>query len=341
MSFTKFTKFPSIEQFRHVVHNINYLELPSVQQKIKFRGTVKLHGTNAGVGSYKNEFWIQSRSSIITQKKDNYGFAKFVGKTQPAFNQLFKAIRDTINDQNEQSKLVLFGEWCGSGVQKNVAISTLEKMFVIFAIHVSYPEKPVDPDIDLDNECKKRKYWLNPEIIKDIDVSEHRIFKSCDFQSWEITIDFNEPKLSQNKLCELTDQVEKCCPVGKFFGQEGLGEGIVWVGEHNGILYKFKVKGEKHSVSKVKTLAAVDVEKLNSISEFVTYSVTENRLKQGLTEVFGIDTPNIKKLGKFIKWMCGDVEKEEIDTIKASGLTMKDVKGQIAAKTRKWFIQNF
>ena len=43
---------------------------------------------------------------------------------------------------------------------------------------------------------------------------------------------------------------------------------------------KDKVKGEKHSSSKVKKLASVDVEKLNSIKDFVDYAVTESRLEQ-------------------------------------------------------------
>ena len=46
------------------------------------------------------------------------------------------------------------------------------------------------------------------------------------------------------------------------------------------------MKGTKHSVSKVKTLAPVNVEKLNSIQEFVDYSVTRVRFEQGLSEVF-------------------------------------------------------
>jgi hypothetical protein len=42
-----------------------------------------------------------------------------------------------------------------------------------------------------------------------------------------------------------------------------------------------KVKGAKHSSSKVKTLAKVDVVKLENAKAFVEYCFTESRLNQG------------------------------------------------------------
>lgn len=57
------------------------------------------------------------------------------------------------------------------------------------------------------------------------------------------------------------------------------------------------MKGEKHSASKVKTLAAVDPERLVNITEFVEYAVTENRLEQG-TQKVGLDRT---KIDEFVK----------------------------------------
>jgi hypothetical protein len=68
------------------------------------------------------------------------------------------------------------------------------------------------------------------------------------------------PQLVQNTLSELTMAVEEECPVAKAFGFSGVG--IVWSVNVNGTIHRFKVKGELHSSSKVKTLASVDVEKL-------------------------------------------------------------------------------
>jgi hypothetical protein len=61
--YEKMIKFPSIEQFRTVVTNVNrhfnyiglmkmvmqYMMLPFQNQNLPFKGTVKLHGTNAAV----------------------------------------------------------------------------------------------------------------------------------------------------------------------------------------------------------------------------------------------------------------------------------------------------
>jgi hypothetical protein len=74
-----------------------------------------------------------------------------------------------------------------------------------------------------------------------------------------------------------------------------IGEGCVWVAQVNGHDFRFKVKGVKHSVSKIKTLAKVDTEKVNSIHEFVDYAVTENRFKQGIGIIFPDGDIDIKK----------------------------------------------
>ena len=71
-------------------------------------------------------------------------------------------------------------------------------------------------------------------------------------------------QLSQNKFIELVEEVEKECPVSKQFNVSGIGEGIVWTTEYKGETYRFKTKGEKHSVSKVKTVVPIDIEKINS-----------------------------------------------------------------------------
>jgi hypothetical protein len=139
-------------------------------------------------------------------------------------------------------------------------------------------------------------------------------------------------------LVELTNQVEKECPVGKYFGISGIGEGIVWEVEKYG---RFKVKGMEHSSSKVKTLASVDIEKLESIADFVEYAVTENRLNQGIEQVFTINNgakPDIKKIRNFLTWITSDIAKEENETLKENNLIPEDVEKAVMAKAREWFI---
>jgi hypothetical protein len=148
------------------------------------------------------------------------------------------------------------------------------------------------------------------------------------------------PQLVQNQLSELTLAVEEQCPVAKAFGFEGIGEGIVWTAECSGIVQRFKVKGEKHSSSKVKTLAAVDTEKLNSITEFVEYVVTDSRFNQALENVFPNNEPiDTKKLGDVIRWVVNDIIKEETDTLASNGLEPKDVNKYISTVVRTKFFK--
>jgi hypothetical protein len=118
-----------------------------------------------------------------------------------------------------------------------------------------------------------------------------------------------------------------------------IGEGIVWSCEFQNVVHRFKVKGEKHSASKVKTLAAVDVEKLNSIKEFVDYAVTESRVNQAIENVFPNQEPlDVKKMGDVIRWVVNDVIKEEMDTMIENNLEPKEINKYISTKTREMFL---
>lgn len=331
-------KFPSIEQFRNAIHHVRnkarytgkdaegnaiynaVLPLPTLD----FVGTVKLHGTNAAVcQSADGQRWFQSRERIITPEDDNQGFSTWATGNSTAFDTIFNKGKEVHPDYT----MCLYGEWCGQGIQSNVAISILPKMFVVFAI------KFVKED---------RSFWVMPGTLKYF-TDGSGIKSSHDFPFFFITIDFGCLEEAQNKLVELTEAVENNCPVGKVLGVEGVGEGIVWT--CNDPTWDisdlwFKVKGEKHSVSKVKTLAAIDIEKVNSIKECVDKIVTENRLKQGLDHLCEMKLDlDIKNLGAFLKWLASDTIKEEIDTIIGSGLEPKDVGKQVTTVGRLWFMK--
>jgi len=286
---------------------------------------VKLHGTNASVCFNSTDgFWIQSRNNVITPEQDNAGFAKFADSRKVHFCSLFDSIINAYQIDANIFTVSIYGEWAGLGVQKGVGISNLDKAFYVFGIKIS---KQDDEDFD--------SYWLPSEDIK---CSDYGIFNINDYATFNITIDFNNPQLKQNELQDITKAIELECPVAKAFGVDnGVGEGVVWSCEYDGVMYQFKVKGEKHSVSKVKTLASVDVEKLNSINEFIEYSVTENRFNQGIESVFGNDEIDIKKMGDLIRWVVGDVNSEEADVMVKNGLSNKDVNKYISTKVRQMF----
>ena len=103
--------------------------------------------------------------------------------------------------------------------------------------------------------------------------------------------------------------------------------------------YIFKIKGIGHSVTKVKTLVPVDVEKINSCKEFVDYAVTENRLNQAIEQVFVSNSiiPTVKNTGDFLKWMVNDIIAEESDTLVKNNLEPKDIGKYISDVARKWY----
>lgn len=301
-------------QFRNVVKDARSfcktfnVPLPVVD----FVGTVKLHGTNAAVGIKDGQIYCQSRKRIITPEDDNMGFARFVEDNKDFFAQLLK---DAANQYDSQDVL-LYGEWCGKGIQKGVGISEVPKMFVVFEIST-----------DKGIHCPSG-FNLIPDT-KDIPV--YNIFN---FGAYHISVDFSNPDLAANTLSRITDEVEKSCPAAKYFGVDGVGEGVVWRGNFNGIDLKFKVKGDKHSVSKVKKIATVDPEVLENIQQFVEYAATNNRLEQGLQEV-GLDQ---KSIGKFIGWVNKDIYEEEKDVLDANNLSMKQVGSKIADVARNYYL---
>lgn len=341
----KMIKFPSIEQFRTVVANVNrrynFVGLdengdaiydPSLPKPVlTFKGTVKLHGTNAGVSFNESGYWAQSRENIITPEKDNAGFAFFVESKKEVFNKLFREIQENTNVSYEHNTVTIYGEWCGGNIQKGVAITNLPKSFFIFGVKVT-------PHTSSEEELKQKPaYWIPSHYLNS---PEDNIYNIEDFQTWTLDIDFNMPQLVQNKLSELTIAVEEECPVGKAFGFSGIGEGIVWSCEYQGVVHRFKVKGEKHSSSKVKTLANVDVEKIESIQKFVDYAVTESRFNQALENVFPNEEPiDTKKLGDVIRWVVNDVIKEEMDTMVENKIEPKEVNKYLSSKVREMFFK--
>lgn len=76
MNKLKFYPFPSIEQFRQVVSSVkrsdDYNNKDSDNTTLTFQGTVKLHGTNAGIVlDDQGNYYAQSRNNVLSIDKDN------------------------------------------------------------------------------------------------------------------------------------------------------------------------------------------------------------------------------------------------------------------------------
>lgn len=276
--------------------------------KLIFKGTVKLHGCNGSIVKYNDRIEYQSRERVLSLEKDNAGFMlAMMGKD---LDFLFSEIK--FNDY-----CAVYGEWCGGNIQKGVALNGLSKMFVIFAINV-------------DGE------WV--KLNKNIQDNENNIYNILQFPTFDIEIDFNSPEAIQNTLIEQTLSVEEECPVGKYFGVSGVGEGIVYscVSDFN---LKFKSKGEKHSVSKVKVLNSINVEQLDNMNDFIEGVVTDNRLEQGINYLkeMGIEI-SPKSTGEFLRWVVVDILKEETDTIVENQFDVKKIKSLIVNRARMFYL---
>lgn len=142
----------------------------------------------------------------------------FVKERKSDFLEFFDDIYISNGISPREFTATIYGEWAGKGTQTGVAISNIEKSFFIFGVKIS---KPNDPD--------HTSYWVDYSNLR---KNDKRIYNIDDFKTYSIDIDFNMPGLAQNKLAEITNEVEAECPVAKEFGHLGIGEGVVWSTEY-------------------------------------------------------------------------------------------------------------
>lgn len=311
-------KFGSIGQFRNFIKTMQYLGW----RKINLIGTVKIHGTNSSVGLdlKDNSLFYQSRNRVLSLDDDNYDFAKYIEDNRAEFLKIFDEIKNKTNTEKYDS-IIIYGELAGKGIQNKVAVSQIDRFFAPFSI-VGVNKDTVD-ELDV-------KLSINESI---------RFYPVETFGVYNVQLDLDNVHLAQQEIKDLTISIENECPVGKYFGVSGTGEGIVFTDETK--QYSFKSKGEKHSVSKVKVIANVDIEKINKIKDFIDYSVTENRLNQGIEYLKEMNKElDISNMGDFLRWLANDVLKEEQDVITENGLDndLKAIMKSVSSKGRKWFM---
>lgn len=328
----KFRPYHKIRQFKDVVRDVqfkanykgkdengNAIYEDSSKPVLMFVGTVKLHGTNAGICyTPKEGIKAQKRSTFLGDRLNaHFGFNQFVQVTKKTeIEIMMHKLWETYCSGEEQ--ITLYGEWAGNDIQKGVAISELPKAFYYFDAKVYNPET-------------EEERWVSIATHKSNIEGIYNIYQ---FPAYNIMIDFNNPSFVQNELAVITENVEKECPVAKQLGVSGIGEGVVWHSYYKGDKLIFKVKGQKHSVSKVKKLANVDPEVLKNIQEFVEYACTPNRVKQGMQEVNATEK---KDTGNLLKWIANDIIAEETDTLIKNNLEWKQVAKEVSNRARQIF----
>lgn len=321
-------KFTEIEQFRNVIRAVKshhdykgkdengdtIYSHDTPYPTLRFRGTVKCHGTNSAIVSYPDRYEFQSRERVLSLTHDNAGF--MLAMLNKPYKKLFEGIE-------YKDHCAIYGEFAGSGIQKGIAIAQLPKMFVIFAVKID----------DVYQDMENYKHLMD---------NENGIYNILQFETYYVDVDFEHPEIAQNEIVEITMNIEKECPVGKYFGVIGTGEGVVFehISPEDGSRYILKSKGELHQNSRVKTLNPVDVEALNGMNEFIEYAVTENRMKQGIDKMIEMGLPmEMKTTGDYLRWVFNDVVKEESDTIVKNQIDVKKLGSAVSAKARLFWLR--
>jgi len=325
--------YPSIEQFRHVIRNVqrqaqyvgNDEDCDPIYDHLKplpvldYQGTVKLHGTNFGVIRDKTtgETWFQSREQIITPERDNAGAARFFSDKN----------LDSIFDKIPGNIVAIFAEWVGFGVQSKVAVSQISKRAVIFDIKI----------IDEDR-------WLSAEEVSKISDPDNAIYNVYDYGVFNVQIDFNKPEEINNQLVKITTEIADCCPVGKAFGVNDLGEGAVWrciTPGYESSKFWMKIKDERHAGSKVTALKEVDSEKITRLKEIAEKITPAWRLDQMLEKCCNLNNGgfiDLKQIGEFFKLVNQDICKEDMDILTDAGIEFKDVVKYVTQISKNYYL---
>jgi hypothetical protein len=297
---------------------------------VTYRGKVKLHGENHAIQIHNDGSIVcQSRGVVLTPEKDNKGFAKWV-----------ETIKAPLLASNANG-FILYGEWCGKGIQSGVALEQLnDKVFALFAarslntedgVLISEPTHLADLLSPVASELGIHILpWHNDPIQVDWSASDETLSaKTSLINEWVMAVEQNDPWVDST------------------FGIKGTGEGLVFyptsvehLGYANYCNLVFKAKGEAHRVVKAKVAAQVNAESAENANLFAGMVLTMARLEQGARAVSddGSLTFNQKLIGKFLGWIATDVQKENQDELEASGLDWKQVQKPVGDKARGWYL---
>jgi hypothetical protein len=333
-------KYPKIRQFRDAIKEARHKGLGN--SLIPYVGRVKLHGTNAAISFGPGGVHCQSRNRVITPDDDNLGFATWVSEmSEDTIQAISEIARARLCITEPSSRVVIYGEWCGGNIQDNVGIKHMERKFVVFGVRTVKNPSEEDQSSTWDND----NIHFNYRAV----LNEAGVYHISQFSTFRLLVDFQKPGVSQNFIANVTQMVEDNCPVAESMasvpeGEDNTGEGLVWQPidprwKDNSDLW-FKSKGVKHSKSKVKTIAPVNLELAKSIDDFIDATVTRARLYQGIEYLNEMNLEvSRSSTGAFLKWVGGDILEEEKDMLEASAFERKDVGKHISMRARGWFFE--
>jgi len=313
-------------------HNVRrlvtqYPHLLNGDSRRKYRGKIKLHGTCSGVQVTNISVTPMSRSQFLSPANgiDNAGFGKWVIDNFDNFANIAVA---------SDSTLIIYGEWCGKGVQSGVAASQLSgKIWAVFGAKLV---------------CGDAVEFIDdPQRLSEIVSGIPDTYVLPWIENSEIIIDWassaDELEHAIQPINDLVSHVEACDPwILENFGIRGVGEGVVYYPVGNNVEdfknLAFKAKGEKHKVVATKNAVVVSATVTKSCEDFAKLVLAPARLQQGI-DVIGAATFEMSKIGNFLKWCHQDVEKECQAEFDATQIDKKLLEKACSTYARAWYIE--
>ncbi len=339
MSNSTHVAWPKIESFSTVRKYARDRGVGTLTYKAK----VKLHGSCAGIRiNADGSVFAFSRERVLSLDADNYGFARWVDVHKPFFAAMAEADRTNAD-------IVLYGEWCGPGIQSKVAIAKApHKVFALFSVVALIPEgheMVSDPGMfktGLQRVATKTGLPI-PNEIRVIPYDEDGNEYPIDFQLHdELLVDVVSSINKRVLEVEAEDPFVK-----EHWNISGIGEGLVFYPQGRTykesydlfVDYAFKAKGGEHQVIATKSPVMIDPVKAKSIGDFAEMVITPARLAQGAEHTNGEGGTFVKSnIPIFLKWIGADIEKECQNEMAVAELDPAAAVRACQARARMWYL---
>jgi hypothetical protein len=330
---------------------------------VTLTGTVKLHGMFAAI-CYSPTKGVFSGSRLTKlsplHHSEGQGFSGFVhGENAEVIENYIKSVWTYLSELVDGSgskvhnlndcHIQLCGEWAGKGIQSGTAgITKIEKSYFLFDGYI------------YNNKTDEKTYFDISTLSCDIE----NFYNIHQFKTFTLEFDTGNPQNSQQRLFELTKEVENNCPVSIDLGVKRsiitpllwwqiflnyfikyfttpyeakytsiVGEGIVWRTVYKGQRFNMKTKGEEHAKSKVKAVKEPSVLTKN-IAELLDKVCTVSRMEQMMRQEVAVSRQDT---GKYLAAFQKDVLEEDMDYFIDAGLTWKDVSTDANTRARVYF----
>lgn len=312
-------RWGKIALLHNVVRTLNILhtDLGQALPVVRYRAKVKLHGANVGVQVTDEDLFAQSRSTMLSPGDDYKGFAQWLADNRDLFADVAPGT-------------TVFGEWCGPGVERGMAVSALpDKLLVVFALQLG--------------RGAEARIIAAPDQIRAHLGEAGASLPVLPWQGEPVTLDFSDEadlEAQAEAISQRVAAVEREDPfIRQAFGVSGLGEGLVFYPEgledaEPLFSLMFKAKGDKHRTAG-RAPAQPKAVRAEGVSDFVQLVVTEARLQQGVAEACG-GTPHKRHTGAFLRWIAQDTRQESVAELEAAGLRWEQVDRAVQDHARKW-----